>query len=611
MTPETIKTFLRRYLGSLAEETQETANGRRFGFDYVIEQLGGALGWSLLRSPSHPASGDRLPRPKKEAEHGVDYAFFSADSTELLVFVLKDEALTYKNFTAERFDTDLRRAASHDLTLPEFQRIKSVRVILAYNQSEEEEGVEEFNRLTKSLGTKVGDTAGLAFERWNLERLIEKVEAHLLSPALLPPNFFRSLTYLCWQVGDFSHGSTQWEEVLLPDWKEFFDSILAGEVTVRSVWMTAIALPIIRQHGKKEPAFETGWLELLEWAMLALWKAERRTKSSEVKRAVFTVWLDTYLQDLERFYNEHADGLAIEHSLVPRVEPSFQAVAESYLAFWHLGRLGVLWIAYAELDLPDKPELKRALAERLGQYAGWMVNLVQTSPGAMRPVLDVHHVELFLFWHALVRLRETEFLAQWMNDLYERLLLRRRDGGPLRLIASDNSWESIFEFITEGEPPTEGFGRSSYLLLMLFELSFSLPEKNRDELLESMHDHLVLGRAGDGSSLELKERIEMAGWAPPDNWEDLVMAGRLEQAKDRGVALMTSNFTLSPNEAETPLADRVRSYVAQSRQNHPFKLSGKSPLSVLALACIKNESPLPSEFWRRLIFESTETREDS
>lgn len=119
MTPETIKTFLRHYLGSLAEETQETSAGRRFGFDHVIEQLGGALGWSLIRSPSHPASGDRLPRPKKEAEHGVDYAFFSSDHTELVIFVLKDEALTYKNFTAERFDTDLRRAASQDLTPPE------------------------------------------------------------------------------------------------------------------------------------------------------------------------------------------------------------------------------------------------------------------------------------------------------------------------------------------------------------------------------------------------------------------------------------------------------------------------------------------------------------
>lgn len=604
MTPETIRTFLRQYIGSLVEESRQTKDGRRFGFDYLIEQLGAAESWSPYRAPSHvPEATDELPKPKKEAEHGVDYAFVSGDRATLIVFVLKDEALTYKNFEDHRFGTDIRRAARPDLSVPELSGIRQVRIILAYNKGDEEEGVEEFDRQAQSLGSRAGDHATLAFERWNLDRLVELVEAKLLSAAVLPPNFFRRLTYICWQVGDFTHGSGQWEEVLLPDWKEFLEQILEGEVTTRSVWMVAVALPIVQKHGKAEPAFETGWIELLEWAMLALWNGALRCNRSPVANAVKEIWVQIYMTELDRFYHAHAADLGLEDSLSRGGDAAFEPVVQSYLAFWHLGRLGILWQTLAELEFrPEATAAVEARTTRLFEICQWMHDLTAANPGATRPMLDSHHIELYLFWIAFYRTRQPQVIAHWLNELYHHLLMRRREGGPLRLIASDNDWDSVFEMIVENEPPEEGYGRTSYLLMMLEELCFCLPSPAREKILEGIHEHVVVGRDVEGESFEYQEKIELTGWAPPKDWEKMTLAGELDSAPNRGVALTTGNFERYPGEPTEPIAKRVEEFIAQTRQRYPLQRETSLPLSVLFLACIKHRTPVPAEFWRAQIF---------
>jgi len=233
--------------------------------------------------PVDPVPSD-LPQPIKEAEHGIDFAFLTRDRRELIIFVLKDEKLTYKNFDAHNFRSDLSRASAPELDVPELASVTAVRVILAYNKGEEEEGIEEYTRLTKKMGTKVGDHVTLSFDRWNLERLVDEFHQKIFTPAFLPPNFFRQFTYICLQVEDFSHGSPQWEEVLVPDWREFLSAVLT-DPTPRSVWMLAVALSIVQQHGKKEAAFATGWIDLLEWAMLALWQAANGVRPFDVRNS--------------------------------------------------------------------------------------------------------------------------------------------------------------------------------------------------------------------------------------------------------------------------------------------------------------------------------------
>jgi len=161
-----------------------------FGFDYLIEQLGTAEGWILHRAPSHvPATSSDLPQPKKEEEHGVDYAFLTQDRRQLIIFVLKDEKLTYKNFDAAPVPHRSRSSCRARPEGAELSSVTSVRVILAYNKGEEEEGVEECNRWVAKLGTKVGDSVALTFERWNLDRIVDELQAKVFTPALLPPNF--------------------------------------------------------------------------------------------------------------------------------------------------------------------------------------------------------------------------------------------------------------------------------------------------------------------------------------------------------------------------------------------------------------------------------------
>lgn len=112
MTPDSITTFLNGYVHSLAEETQTDKRGRRFGFDQIILQLAQAEQWLPLRLAFHRGGRRGAPKPKKEAEHGVDLQFLAADGLTMFAFVLKDEALTYKNWENEKFHSDLSRAAS-------------------------------------------------------------------------------------------------------------------------------------------------------------------------------------------------------------------------------------------------------------------------------------------------------------------------------------------------------------------------------------------------------------------------------------------------------------------------------------------------------------------
>lgn len=604
MSPETIKTFLRQYISSLSEETQRTKAGDRFGFDYLIEQLGLAERWILHRAPSHiPASSEDLPVPKKEAEHGVDYAFLTGDRRTLMVFVLKDEKLTYSNFTGERFDFDLRRAAQQDLTVPDLVGVTAVRIVLAYNKGDEEEGVEEFDRLAKALGTRVGDHATLTFERWNIDRLVDEIEAKLFTPALLPPNFFKALTYICAQVGDFVHGSAQWEEVLVPDWKEFIERILKDKVTVRSVWMVAVALPVVAEHGKNAKAFETGWIELLEWAMLALWHGAVRSEEVDVANAVQEVWLMTYVRQLERFYGAHGADLGIEDSLTAGFDMSFEPVTQTYHAHWHLARLGLLWHGLAELEFKKEVDGARAAQEKtLHELAVIVRNFNAANAGAMRPLLDSHHIELFLVWSVFYGTGNTAAMGAWLQELHNRIFLRRREGGAFRVIANDNDWDSVFEMIIEQKSPAKSYGRTSYLLLMLEEMCFGLPDQRRDELLESIHVLTVLGRDGNGDSLKFEEDIELASWVPPEDWELKMLTDTMDVGADAGIAITTGNFERYPNDTKDSITDRLREFVRQTRERYPLKRQTNLPMSVLFLAAVKHRTPIPPEFWRRGVF---------
>lgn len=609
MTPEIVNDFLTAYIRSLSEETRSEAKGPRHGFDHVIYEMALADNLIPIRLPFLRQGDGELAKPKKEPEHGVDVSFISRDGKVFTVFVLKDEVLNYRNWTEARFDYDLRRARDQDLTVPELNSVTEVRVVLAYNKDETEEGIESFDRFVSASGTKIGDHASLRFERWNLTTITEKVRDKLLSPSLLPESFFRRFTYICWQVGDFNHGSPQWQEVLLPDWREFLAAVLTPPVSERSVRLVSVALIILRSYGKQkvtggqDSSFETGWIDLLEWAVLALWNAARETEDTSVRNAVFEVWLKSYIVELERFYSSHIELLATEHS----IEVSggmLQEGASTYIAHWHLGRLGVLGMAAGEFVQGMEDEDAKQAGQIVHRTADWIVRFLNANPSCTRPLLDIHHIEIFLVWRSLVQCGRWNDALNWFHTLFERLLYRRLGKAGCRLIDYANSWESLLEFLATDEVPYAGFGKSSYLLLMLMELCLGAPEQQGEGLADVMHRQLIYAENGEGGKLPFKEQVHLMGWIPPADWRDRILAGRVND----GVSL-PAYFSLDADETIFPSA--LRRFIENSRKESSEVLLPATPPSALVLACQKHLSPLPSEFWRGPLFGSLKSQGES
>ena len=131
---------------------------------------------------------------------------------------------------------------------------------------------------------------------------------------------------------------------------------------------------------------------------------------------------------------------------------------------------------------------------------------------------------------------------------------------------------------------------------MLLELCLGVPERRGEELLASIYKQLVLGQNSDGTSLQLKETVELMGWAPPEDWHGRI----LREAVLDGVCL-PAHFTKGEGDLALPVT--LKKFIDNSRNKYPFKLPLiGAPASIFVLACIKNVSPLPSEFWRASIF---------
>ena len=80
------------------ERTRVEKTGTKNGFDWIIMNLALAQNWIPARLPAGPTETSRT---KTETEFGVDFAFLSQAGRRLTIFVLKDEVLTYANWTVE------------------------------------------------------------------------------------------------------------------------------------------------------------------------------------------------------------------------------------------------------------------------------------------------------------------------------------------------------------------------------------------------------------------------------------------------------------------------------------------------------------------------------
>ena len=551
-----------------------------------------------MRLPFFRGGPAEISKTKTEVEFGVDLAFLSQDRTSLIVFVLKDEELTNANWKAHDFDPDIRAATTVDLTPSELSEVREVKIVLAYNKDEDHAGVGLYERLTKSLGR---DGVRLLFERWNLTTLTEAVKQKLLTPSLLPQRFFSLFSYICAQFGDFRYGSDEWTKQLMPNWRRFLEDILGDNVDERTVRLIPVALLILREMGNTNPTAENGWIDLVEWAVLAAWQVQQTTTHKNVKAAVFQMWVGFYIVELERYYTTHSSELSTQHSLeVIRTGNYLDAIIAGTNAFWHIGRLGILAVSFSELLPRGTQDEKTRRLEAKHRAANWLVGLLNANPASQRPLIDLHHIELYLIWKTLWQVARHNDIGEWLDGLFSPLLFRRIGAIPLPFIEGGNSLELVLKHVATGEKPPEFSDQSSVLLLTLLELCFSLDREKRNELIEKYYQQLILGRDGNGQQFKQCEPINLMGWVPPDDWAKKVLAKTLAY---EGESQTLELFEVEPNNGTgAAIASRIEEFVQQSRKASETKFPDDLPIAAIVLGCLKNRSPLPPEIWRISIF---------
>ena len=263
-----------------------------------------------------------------------------------------------------------------------------------------------------------------------------------------------------------------------------------------------------------------------------------------------------------------------------------------------MARLGILSLASAELLQPHA-RLEARTQELLSTMADWLVGLINANPAAKRPVLDIQHIELFLVWVTLWQVDRTDDIYAWLRDLQLRLFVRRAGIARLPFIEAGNSLEVVFEYAATNTKPYDFRDQSSLLLLVLIELCFSLEPSRRDELIGFFYKQLVLALDTNGEPLEHAKPMDLMIWAPPEDWQERVLAQSLA---DEGEVHVLPTVEIPHAHPSDFLTGHIRDFIRQSRGDRQIELTTRVPAAVLVLACLKHGSPLPPEFWRYPIF---------
>ena len=145
-----------------------------------------------------------------------------------------------------------------------------------------------------------------------------------------------------------------------------------------------------------------------------------------------------------------------------------------------------------------------------------------------------------------------------------------------------NSLEAVFEYVATSKKPPEFCDESSVFLTCLMELCLAASADDHDLLLNVIHQRLVLGRGDDGQPLPNREAINLLFWIPPNDWGDRVLSTSL--AFEGNCVSIHDGYMWQHEDVESPLSDRIRKFVEQSRKMYPFKRPPWLPASVIILA---------------------------
>jgi hypothetical protein len=595
MTRESIKSAVTYYIQSLGERSRREKSGTKWGIDWVVYNLGLARFGKPVRLPFLRSGDAGFPKSKVEAEFGVDLAFLSEDGRDLTIFVLKDEPLTNSTWTRNDFDRDLRMAMAPDLNAEGLEQVASVTIILAYNKDDQQNGVEAYERFVGAAPESLRNGISLGFRRWNLSELVEQTTGHALSPALLPERFFGQLSYLSAQAADFPHGSDAWVQQLVPNWRRFIQDVLAENTGVRGPALIAVALIIVRQQADGNESIGTGWLDLMEWAAIALWKLSAEQQDPEITASVVQFWRNFYIAELERFYRTHIEEIATEQAVDHASTGSFVGtVAAAYIMYWHIGRLGVLAISSA--GMPEREDGGRT--QFLHHLGNWAAMLVNASPSVFRPLLDIQHIEFFLLIELFRLAGRADELSNLIRPLVDRLYLRRIGHSDLPFLDGNNSLDNVLEQVATKPQASLLLTASSSFVLMLLEVSCSLPDEVREETISLIHRRLVLGAFDTGPAGDQKP-LYLMSWLPPENWAKQ----DFDPGREGGQSVASGPLADNRDAPAGEILEGIRRLVARTRAAAPpLSIPEEIPLGAAVLASMRYRKPLPPELWRRWAF---------
>jgi hypothetical protein len=598
MTPELDKAFVTAYLLSLKERTRSEQSGVKWGIDWLVYNLGQALYGKPVRLPFLRQSDPASIKTKTEAEFGIDLSFLSVDGQTLTIFVLKDEQLSNKTWVANGFLEDLSKAATPDLQAQGMEAVRTVQIILAYNRDEDANGISLFDRFVAAANPLIAGHAKLTFARWNLSDLVDLTLRHLLTPALVPQQFFGQLNYLCAQISRFPHGSDEWEKQLVPGWKRFVADVLALDHGARGVSLIPVALIILRQHGTTNRTLETGWIDLIEWTAIPMWLRFVDSTDETVRGQVYMFWNVFYLNELDRFYRAHIQALGTKHAIDQLAHGSMVGtVATAMVAHWHMARIGLLSVGRTESMPDNSAEERRRGHIALQEAANWMVQLLNANDSCLRPILDIHHIELALLLFTLSNANRLEVFSQVLPSLVQHLFLRRIERSEIPFLDGHNSLDNFFEQVATGGVEKLVLTESSFYVLMLFECACALDDKFRDENLGMFHRRLVLGAMDSGPQENLRP-LHLMSWIPPEGWDKRVLEGYVED----GDVVSRGPFAASLDAPAAEIHAAMTQFVSEMRKARVFPDALRIPLGPLLLASLRHRSPLPPELWRNAAF---------
>ena len=577
--------FITKYLLSLSERSGKQKNGDfKIGFDWIIYQYGFFKHWLPIRQPFSIESKDGIISHKTEQEFGIDLSFYDKKNKEFIVFVLKAERLTYSNWTSKNFDSDLRLAISpnFELTGIAVDEIKNYKIIVVYNKSDDIGGIELFDNFFKSSPKAIySNQIKVSFERWNIDKFSSEVTDNILIPDVLPNNLSGLLSYVTYLFNNINFGTTAWKNQLLPNFKNFLDFVFEKGVDERKIYLIPFALIIIKGN-KNTPNSKVAWIELIEWAMLKLWEITLNS-NKKIKNIVNDIWNNFYIKELEFYFEVNKNVLCSKNGILV-TSPCSELILINTInsTYWHIGRLSLLSLSLLRSNNKENNTILR-------YYTDYLISILNNNSSVFYPLIDLHHIQIFMIFCIL-------YLGNRLNDFYNFLLNlihylipRRRLNFNIPFIDSSNDLSLLASYITKQIKIRSSFNESSYLITMLLELCLVFEKRKATEIIDFLFKNIIDEKKEQGI-----KQINLVSWLPDKDWGKNMFSKQI-----KGTGIDTGNFV----DKDKTKYDIIKNFIEVSSKRDINISKLKTPITVYLLSCIKNNSPIPSAFWRMFIIK--------